>query len=109
MPEIRSDDRVLSLAIPAPREAAALGRLLMTGCFVAIGSADEVDEARRVHSDFDNVMFIAATPDHIPWHDAFFTKILIPPQLQALLPSIQNELLRVLAPSGEIVLAAENA
>jgi hypothetical protein len=109
MPEIRSDDRVLSLAIPAPREAAALGRLLMAGCFVAIGSADEVDEARRVHSEFDNLMFIAATPDHIPWRDAFFTKILIPPQLQPLLPSLQNELLRVLAPGGEVVSSAENA
>ncbi|HXE13172.1 MAG TPA: hypothetical protein VN633_13680 [Bryobacteraceae bacterium] len=109
MPEIRSDDRVLSLAIPAPNEAAAFGRLLMTGCLVAIGSTDEVNEARRVHSEFDNLMFIAATPDHIPWSDAFFTKILIPPQLQVLLPSIQNELLRVLAPGGEIVSSAEQA
>ena len=109
MPEFRSDDRVLSLAIPAPQEAAALGRLLMSGCFVAIGSADEVDEARRVHSEFDNLMFIAATPDHIPWRDAFFTKILIPPQLQSLLPSLQNELLRILAPGGEIVSSAEEA
>jgi hypothetical protein len=109
MPEFRSDDRVLSLAIPAPNDAAALGRLLMTGCLVAIGSADEVDEARRALSEFDNLMFIAATPDHIPWRDAFFTKILIPPQLQPLLPSLQNELLRVLAPGGEVVSAAENA
>jgi hypothetical protein len=81
----------------------------MTGCLVAIGSADEVDEARRALSEFDNLMFIAATPDHIPWRDAFFTKILIPPQLQPLLPSLQNELLRVLAPGGEVVSAAENA
>jgi hypothetical protein len=109
MPEFRSDDRILSLAIPAPNEAAALGRLLMTGCLVAIGSADEVDEARRALSEFDNLMFIAATPDHIPWRDAFFTKILIPPHLQSLLPSIQNELLRVLAPGGEMVPAAEEA
>lgn len=109
MPAFRSDDRVLSLAVPAPNEAAALGRLLMTGCFVAIGSADEVDEARRALSEFENLMFIAATPDHIPWRDAFFTKVLIPPQYQPLLPSIQNELLRVLAPGGEIVPAEEKS
>ena len=109
MPEFRSDDRVLSLAIPAPNEAAALGRLLLAGCLVAIGPADEVDEARRALSEFDNLMFIAATPDHIPWREAFFTKILIPPQLQPLLPGIQNELLRVLAPGGELVPSVEQA
>jgi hypothetical protein len=109
MPEFRSDDRVLLLAIPAPNEAAAFGRLLMTGCLVAIGSADEVDEARRALSEFDNLMFIAATPDHIPWRDAFFTKVLVPPQLQPLLPSFQNELLRVLAPGGEVMSSAESA
>jgi hypothetical protein len=109
MPGFRSDDRVLSLVIPPVQEAAALGRILITGCLVALGTSDEVDEARRQLAEFDNLMFIAATPDHIPWRDAFFTKAIVPPQYQSLLPQIQAELLRVLEPGGKIISSSEDA
>jgi hypothetical protein len=109
MPAFRSDDRVLSLSMPSATEAAALGRVLMAGCLVALGSADEVDEARRQLAEFDNLMFLVATPDRIPWREAFFTKVLVPPQFQPLLPGLQDELLRVLAPGGEIVSNSEDA
>lgn len=109
MPTFRADDRVLSLVIPPVQEAATLGRILITGCLVALGTPDEVDEARRRLAEFDNLMFIAATPDHIPWRDAFFTKVIAPPQFKSLLPQFQAELLRVLEPGGEIVSTSEDA
>jgi hypothetical protein len=109
MGRFRADDRVLSLAVPPLPEAALLGRLLMTGCLVALGDAEEVDEARRALAEFDNLMFLVASPERIPWQDAFFTKILVPTHLQSLLGGISGELQRVLAPGGEIVSNAENA
>jgi hypothetical protein len=109
MAKLRADDRVLSLAIPSSQEAAALARILISGCLVALGDAGEVEQARRELSEFDNLMFVNATPDRIPWREAYFTKILVPPHLSPLATSFSNELHRVLAPGGEIVSTAENA
>jgi hypothetical protein len=109
MPKLRSDDRVLSLVIPPASEMAAIARILMAGRFVGIGEPNEVDKARREFAEFDNLTFLDATPDRIPWRDAFFTKVIVPWQFQPLMPSLQNELLRVLAPGGEIVSNTEDA
>jgi hypothetical protein len=106
---LRADDRVLCLAIPSLRETAALGRILSAGCLVALGDRNEVDEARRALSEFDNLMFLEAAGDGIPWRDAFFTKILVPPQMTALAGTFGAEVQRVLAPGGEIVSSVENA
>jgi hypothetical protein len=106
MSNIRSDDRVLCLTMPSLREIAAIGRILSSGCLVAIGTRDEVDEARRTLSEFDNLMFVESAGGSIPWRDAFFTKILAPPRMRE---AFGTELQRVLAPGGEIVSTAENA
>jgi hypothetical protein len=104
---LRADDRVLSLAVPSLRETAAIGRILSAGCLVALGAREEVDEARRALSEFDNLMFVESSGSSIPWRDAFFTKIVVPPQMNA--QTFGEELRRVLAPGGEIVTTAENA
>ena len=75
----------------------------MNGCLVALGNPVEVDQARQSLAEFDNVMFLSANPEHIPWQDAFFTKILVPVHLQPLLASFADELNRVLIPGGEII------
>lgn len=103
MTELRADDRVLSLAILSVKETAALARVLISGCLVALGDAEQVEEARSALAEFDNLMFIDATPDQIPWREAFFTKIFVPPHLSPLAHNFSNELHRVLAPGGEIV------
>lgn len=100
---LRSDDRVLLLAIPSEADLAAISRVLMNGVLVALGDRDEVDRARQSMADFENVMFVDASPEQIPWREAYFSKILVPPHLESLLPSIAPELHRVLAPGGEIV------
>lgn len=109
MAAFRSDDRVLLLAIPSRADLAAIARVLMSGVLVALGTGDEVDEARRSMADFENVMFIDASPEQIPWREAYFSKILVPPHLELLLPQITTELHRVLAPGGQIVRSAVEA
>jgi len=79
-----------------------MARTLMRGVLVAIGSRDEVDKARASMADFDNVMFVDAAPDQIPWREAYFSKIVVPPHLEALLRG-SPELHRLLAPGGEII------
>jgi len=44
-----------------------------------------------------------AGPDRIPWHDASFSKIVVPRQYERILPHISGELHRLLAPGGEII------
>ena len=99
---IRSDDRLLLLAIPATQELAALARVLISGTVVVIGSREEIAAAQPSMAEFHNVMFLEASPDRIPWRGAGFTKILVPHHLKGLLPTISNELQRVLAPGGEV-------
>lgn len=106
---LRADDRVLCLAIPSLREAAAMGRILSAGCLVALGDRESVDDARRTLSEFDNVMFLESADGRIPCRDAFFTKILVPPPMAALAETFGPEIQRVLAPGGEIISTAENA
>jgi hypothetical protein len=100
---IRSDDRLLLLAIPGTQELAALARILVRGTIVVLGSREEIVASQPPLAEFDNVMFLEASPDRIPWRGNGFTKILVPHHLQRLLPHISDELHRVLAPGGEII------
>jgi hypothetical protein len=96
------------LAIPSQQEVARVAALLENGVLVALGGPDEVDAARAGLSQVENVMFLDARPDSIPWQEAYFTKIVVPPHLEALLRSSAAELHRVLAPGGEIVLERQD-
>jgi len=106
---LRPEDRVLCLAIPALRDAAAMGRALSAGCLVALGTKEEVDEARRALSELDNLMFVESAGSSIPWREAFFTKIVVPHQMRPLAATFGGELQRVLAPGGEIIYTAQDA
>jgi hypothetical protein len=108
-PKFRPDDRVLSLGMPSAADIAAIAHVLTAGYFVALGDYGEVESARRTCAQFNNVTFLESTPDRIPWHDGFFTKVIVPWNFQPLLPAIQNELTRVIAPGGEIVSDTEDA
>jgi hypothetical protein len=99
----RADDRVLLLAIPTKQELAALARVLIRGTVVALGTADEVAEAKPFFADFENVMLLDAPPDKVPWRGAGFNKIIVPHQYERILAHLTEELERLLAPGGEIV------
>jgi hypothetical protein len=109
MTQLRADDRVLLLAVPSTNELASIARDVMNGVVVAIGDRDEVRTACVAMAGFKNVTFIEAPPDQIPWREAYFTKIIVPPQLEALLPHAAAELHRLLAPGGQIVKTAVSA
>ncbi|MGA8028848.1 MAG: hypothetical protein WB992_17035 [Bryobacteraceae bacterium] len=109
MTRFRADDRILMLAIPSAIELAAISRVLMRGVIVALGTSDAIDSARESMREFENVMFLDARPDQIPWRDGYFTKILVPPHIDRILRYASAELHRVLAPGGEIVSTALEA
>ena len=100
---LKADDRVLFLAQPSAQEIATTARILMRGVVVVLGSGAELEQARTELAEFQNVMFLDATPDRVPWRDAFFTKIVVAPPLERILPSLNVEIARLLAPNGEIV------
>ncbi len=107
--ELRSDDNVLWLDIPSVAELQSMARILMHGSIVAIGSADDVESARQAMAEFDNVLFIAARPDRIPWREAYFTKIMVPPHFEGIMGQIGGEVQRVLRPGGVIVRSSQSA
>ncbi len=100
---LRADDQVLLLDIPSTTELVSMARVLMRGAIVALGSAEEVDRARREMAEFDNVLFLDASPAAIPWRDGYFSKIIVPPHLEPIVPQIAHEIERVLRPDGMIV------
>jgi hypothetical protein len=71
-------DRVLFLTVPEDGFLRALAARLTTGLLVVLGTDDEVSQRRRRYASLDNVMFVAASAEEIPWQDGFFTQVLDP-------------------------------
>ena len=80
-----------------------MARALAQGVVVAIADRQELDLARKSMAQFDNVMFIEAQAEQIPWREAYFTKVIVPHHLEPFVRSAAAELQRLLAPDGEIV------
>ncbi len=99
MIEVKPDDRVLVLSITGLEFLLELAGRLPDGLLVGIGSPDEVAAARRALAAEENAMFNAASPEEIPWRDAYFTVVLSPPPQS---PLAERELRRVLAEDGVI-------
>ena len=97
MIELKPDDRVLILSITGLEYLSDLAGRLTDGLLVGLGSLDEVSTARRALASAENVMFHSASPEEIPWRDAYFTIVIAPPQQSAL---AEKEIRRVLAPDG---------
>jgi len=72
------DERVLYLAIPEIAVIRVLSAELERGLVVALGTDETVRDARRQCAELDNVMFIVATPDDIPWRSGFFSRVIDP-------------------------------
>jgi hypothetical protein len=73
-----SSDRVLFLSLPEPQALRELAAQLTEGLIVVLGSADKIEQARREQADLENVMFVPASAEDIPWQDHFFTEVLDP-------------------------------
>jgi hypothetical protein len=90
-------DRVLFLSPPEDAFLQALAARLTSGLLVVLGSDEEVSNGRREHSGLDNVMFVAASAEEIPWQDGFFTQVLDPAGLWVDSPKAALETARVRA------------
>ena len=77
-PTLAPDDRVLFLAIPEITVIREMAAELERGLIVALGTDDQIRAARRECVDLENVMWLVATPDDIPWRSGFFTRIIDP-------------------------------
>lgn len=96
---MQPDDRVLVVGAPAADAVLRLAARLTRGLVVVIGPEASVPDARKATAQVENVMWLAASADgRIPWQDGFFGKIVAPLR--------SGEVLRVLAPEGELLIAA---
>jgi hypothetical protein len=90
-------DRVLFLTAPEDGFLRALAARLTSGLLVVLGSDDEIREGRRKYASLDNVMFVAASAEEIPWQDGFFTQVLDPAGSWGNSSKAAMEIARVLA------------
>jgi hypothetical protein len=92
-------DRVLFLTAPEDQFLRALAATLTAGLLVVLGTEDDTASGRRQYADLDNVMFVAASAEEIPWQDGFFTQVLDPSGQWADSPRAALETARVRASS----------
>jgi len=94
-------DRVLFLTIPDLAYLETLSKRLEQGMVVCLGDRQTIYEHRRAGAHLENVMFVAATPDEIPWQDGFFNWVSDEGAPDAV--AVYREVLRVLAPGGAVI------
>ena len=102
-PHLSPSDRLLVLAPSASEWVSTWAAHLTAGILVLQTDEEQVDSARLILQQHDNVMVHVAMPPTIPWQDGFFTGVVATASL-TLFP--MAELLRVLAPQGRLYLPA---
>jgi len=104
---LRRGERVLELGCGAGWATRLLARAVAGegGHAVGLDISDEmIARAREASQELDNVMFVHASAEEIPWRDGYFDKVLSVesfyyyPDQEAVL----RELLRVIAPGGRL-------
>ena len=103
--KVRPGDRVLMISIADPGVVEAVAGLLTGGLLVGLGEDEEVRAARRSARDIENVMFVPAPPDDIPWQGSYFTKAVDIACRWRQPERFARELRRVLARGGTAYLA----
>ncbi len=104
---LRRGERVLDLGCGAGWATLLMARAVAGdgGHAVGLDISDEmIARARDAAGDLENVMFVHAAADELPWQDEYFDKVLSVesfyyyPDQEAVL----RELLRVIAPGGQV-------
>ncbi len=97
-PSFTPEDRVLVLCL---NDTALLRDLAKAYALVGMGTAEQVQAARRALADLTNVMFVQGDRNDIPWQDRWFTLILVDGD-----PEPTPAMARVLAEGGRIATIA---
>jgi hypothetical protein len=106
--DVQPNDRILLLSIPGVALVIELAELAGRGIVVALSGAEEVYAARRATRDHENIMFVPATPDEIPWQEGFFSKVVDLQGETAPSALMIHEIVRVLSPGGLACLSAQD-
>lgn len=93
-PSVIPEDRVLVLCLS---DTTPLRDLAKAHALVGMGTAEQVQAARRALADLTNVMFVQGDRNDIPWQDRWFTLILVDSD-----PEPTPAMTRVLAEGGRI-------
>jgi ubiquinone/menaquinone biosynthesis C-methylase UbiE len=102
---LKAGDRVLDLSCGVGWATRLLARAVEGGQGIAVGvdvSEEMIVRARAASRDIENVLFVTASAEEIPWRDEYFEKVLsiesfyYYPDQEAVL----RELFRVLTPNG---------
>ncbi len=104
--DIRPNDRILLLSIPEAPLIFELAAKVSSGVIVGLGGEDEVRAARRAARELENVMFVPAPLEEIPWQDGFFSKAIDLSCRWAQPERVAAELARVLGLGGAAYLPA---
>jgi len=107
--DVRPNDRVLLLSIPEMSLVFGLAARLTAGVLVGLGQDEEVRTARRAARELNNVMFVAAPPEEVPWQDGFFSVAVDAACRWERPAQVAAELARVLGPGGQVYLRRSEA
>jgi hypothetical protein len=102
---VTAKDRVLLLDIPDELLLGELSGKASHGIVVALGDDDAVRRARKTCALLENVMFVPAVPDQIPWKEDFFTVAIDLAGAWDRPAIVARELLRVVSPGGAALVA----
>ena len=97
---IQPNDRILLLSIPDAELVRELAARAAMGLVVALGEDDSVRAARGVHRELENVMFLPASVEDIPWQGGYFSLIVDFGGERG--AAQQAEIARLLAPGGRV-------
>ncbi len=98
--DIRAGDRVLLLSMPDIEAVREMARKASAGIVVGLGEDDEVRAARKALGQLENVMFVPATTEEIPWQENFFSVVIDTACAWSSTERTAREILRVLSPGG---------
>jgi ubiquinone/menaquinone biosynthesis C-methylase UbiE len=101
-------DRVLFLGIPGIAVLERLSARVEHGVVVCIGEREEVWQARTAAVHLENVMFVPASPDEIPWQDGYFNFVVRLTAMPEESPLVAREIARVLAGGGALTTLSWN-
>ena len=107
---LQSQERILVVGCGDGEVCRWLAPRIEDGLIIGLDPSDDcVREARAKSTAFENIMYLWASPEQIPWQENFFTIVLcvIPYSANADLEKVIIEFARVVEPGGALWLVTQ--